>query len=171
SGAFAGLAAITQQNRRSILERFRVEHGDKRLRKLEPAHVGRLIGKLKPHAQRNMLKALRALNAFALREGLIDIDPTANVKIARVKDTGGFATWEPEHIDQYRAKHPLGSLARLALELLYGSMQRRGDVVRLGRQHVRDGCLSLRQQKTGMQVDIPVLPELRLQPTPCRPIT
>jgi integrase len=39
-------------------------------------------------------------------------------------------------------------------------MQRRGDVIRLGRQHVQHGVLSLRQQKTGAQVDIPVLPEL-----------
>ena len=39
-------------------------------------------------------------------------------------------------------------------------MQRRGDVVRLGRQHVRGGVLSLKQSKTGAQVDIPVLEEL-----------
>jgi len=33
--------------------------------------------------------------------------------------------------------------------------------VRLGRQHVRNGVLSLKQSKTGMQVDLPVLPELQ----------
>src|SRR5262249_57869814 len=32
---------------------------------------------------------------------------------------------------------------------------------RLGRQHVRNGVLSLKQSKTGMQVDLPVLPELQ----------
>ena len=31
----------------------------------------------------------------------------------------------------------------------------------MGRQHVRDGILSIRQQKTGTLVEIPILPELR----------
>ncbi len=31
----------------------------------------------------------------------------------------------------------------------------------MGRQHVRDGVLSLRQQKTGAQIDIPVVPDLQ----------
>jgi integrase len=120
-----------------------------------------MIGRLKPYAQRNMLKTLRALVTFALAEGLIDVDPTVGVKLAGVRDSGGFATWDETHIAQYRATHPLGSRARLALELLFCSMQRRGDVVRIGRQHVRDGALTLRQQKTGTQVDIPVLAELQ----------
>jgi integrase len=38
--------------------------------------------------------------------------------------------------------------------------QRRGDVLRMGRQHVRDGIISIKQQKTGVEVDIPVHPEL-----------
>jgi len=38
--------------------------------------------------------------------------------------------------------------------------QRRSDVLRMGRQHVRDGILSIKQQKTGVEVDIPVHPEL-----------
>jgi integrase len=99
--------------------------------------------------------------AFALVEGLVDTDPTASVKLKAVKDTGGFEMWPVEAIDKYRAVHKLGTRPRLALELLYGTMQRRGDVVLLGRQHVKGGVLSLRQQKTGAQVDIPVLSELQ----------
>jgi len=161
STVFAALAATTRQNRRAFLERFRVEHGDKRFCKLQPQHIAKLIGKLRPSTQRNMLKALRGLASFALAEGLIDADPTTGVKLARQRDTGGFPTWNKEHIAQYRAKHPLGTRARLALELLLGSMQRRGDVIRIGRQHIRDGWLMLRQQKPGTAVEVAVLPELR----------
>ncbi len=156
-----GFAETTRKTRRAILERFRVAHGDKRLRMLKPDHVAKLIGRLRPYAQRSMLKTLRALASFAIGEGLIDTDPTAGVKLARVKDTGGFTAWDEAEIAQFRAAHRLGSRARLALELLYGTMQRRGDVVRLGRQHIRDGVLSIRQHKTGTQVDLPVLPELQ----------
>jgi integrase len=162
STAFAtDLAPSTQAMRRAILERFRAEHGDKRLRKLQAEHVARLIGKLRPFAQRNMLKTLRGLMGFALVEGLVDVDPTATVKLKAARDTGGFETWTERQIEQYRTRHLLGTRARLALELLYGTMQRRGDIVRLGRQHIQGGTLSLRQQKTGAQVDIPVLPALQ----------
>jgi integrase len=165
---YLGSAAFTQQlapssqaMRRRILERLRVEHGDKRLRKLRAEHVARLLGKLRPWAQRNYFKTLRGLIAFALAEGLIEIDPTAGVKLARVKDTGGFKTWSLESIEQYRTTHKLGTRARLALELLYGTMQARADVVQLGRQHAQAGAISFRRQKTGNPVDIPILPELQ----------
>jgi integrase len=162
STAFSSSAPSTQSLRRPILERFRTEHGDKRIRKLQPEHVARILGKLRPHAQRNVRKTLRALMTFGVIEGLIDADPTADVKLAVARDTGGFKTWTAEDIEKYRAQYPLGTRARLALELLYGTIQRRGDIVGLGRQHVRDGVVSLRQQKTGTQVDIPVLEELQV---------
>jgi integrase len=161
SVAFAGMAPSTQAMRRAILERFRVAHGAKRIRMLQTEHVARMISGLKPFAQRNLFKTLRGLLAFAVADGLVDSDPTAGVKLARVKDTGGHETWPEKCIELYRAKHPLGTRPRLALELLYGTMQRRGDVVRLGRQHIQHGVLSLRQQKTGVDVDLPVLPELQ----------
>src|SRR5262245_49518294 len=37
---------------------------------------------------------------------------------------------------------------------------RRGDAVQLGRQHVRDGVATLRTEKTGITVTIPILPAL-----------
>ena len=160
SVAFAGLALTTRSKRRAVLERFRVEHGDKRIGKLRPDHIGNLLRKLRPFAQRNVLKALRALMSFAVSDGLVEVDPTMGIKLDRIKDTGGFETWSETQIEIYRNRHKLGTRARLALELLYGTMQRRGDVVCLGRQHIQHGNLSLRQQKTGAQVDIPVLPEL-----------
>lgn len=56
STAFTNLAPTTRTLRRAILERFRVEHGDKLLHKLQVEHVARLLGRLRPFAQRNMLK-------------------------------------------------------------------------------------------------------------------
>src|SRR5262249_10440900 len=50
---------------------------------------------------------------------------------------------------------------RLALALLLYTGQRRGDVTRMGRQHIRDGVLTITQQKTGTTVAVPVLPGLR----------
>ena len=60
SVAFSALAPSTQAMRRATLERFRVGHGDKRIDKLQAEHLGRLLGKLKPYSQRNMLKTCAA---------------------------------------------------------------------------------------------------------------
>lgn len=161
STSFRQFAKSTQDTRRATLERFREQHGDKRLAPLEPRHVAKILGQLAPNPQKSMLKALRGLMAFALTEGLITHDPTRGVKPVRVKDTGGFQTWTHDQIASYRARHALGTRARLAFELLICTGQRRSDVIRMGRQHVREGILSIRQQKTRNLVEIPLLPELR----------
>jgi integrase len=163
SKSFTGLALTTQRMRRALLNRFCTEHGDKRLAMMEPRHVAKLFEQFEAHPQRNMLKALRGLIAFAIAERIIDADPTVGCKLKRAKDTGGFKPWTDANIAEFEAKHPIGSKARLALALLLYTGQRRGDVVRLGRQHIRNGVLSLRQSKTGVQVDLPVLPELQAE--------
>jgi integrase len=43
--------------------------------------------------------------------------------------------------------------------LLY-TAQRRGDVIRMGRQHVREGFISVRQEKTGERLQLPLSAEL-----------
>jgi integrase len=57
--------------------------------------------------------------------------------------------------------------------LLLYTAQRRSDVVRIGRQHIKDGVLTVKQQKTGITLAIPVLPELRavLDATPGEHLT
>jgi integrase len=141
--------------------RFRAAHGDKRLAMMRSDHLSDILNILKPSAQRNMLKTLRGLLAFAVEHKMIAVDPSQGVKPARMKDTGGFLTWTEDNIEQYVARHPIGTIAHLAIALLLYTGQRRGDVVRLGRQYVRDGVISFRQSKTGAQIDIPMLPELR----------
>src|SRR6185295_19001843 len=69
-------------------------------------------------------------------------------------------TWDESEIAQFETAHPIGSKARLAMALLLYTGQRRGDVVRMGRQHIRDGVLSIRQEKTAHLVEIPVHPAL-----------
>lgn len=78
--------------------------------------------------------------------------------------TRGHPTWTEDEIARYQARHPAGSKARLALAVLLQTGHARADVVRMGRQHVRNGTLSMRRQKTKVQFDIPLLPDLALHP-------
>jgi integrase len=159
SVAFRSLAAGTQKLQRSILERFRAEHGDKRIALLPRDFIIRTLGRRSPSVARNWLKTLRALLQFAMTEGFRADDPTQGVKPPRIK-TDGIHTWTEAEIAQYEARHPVGTKARLALALLLYTAQRRGDVVGMGRQHVRNGMIAVRQQKTGAMLQIPIHPKL-----------
>jgi integrase len=169
---FSSHAASTQAMYRAILERFREQHGDKPLALLPPKFIALTLSKMKPHAARNWAKALRGLMQFALKLELCESDPTQGIKLARVK-TDGHHTWSEAEIAAFEACHPVGSEARLALALLLYTAQRRGDVVRMGRQHISDGMLDVRQQKTGTTLAIPVHSELRaiINATPGRHLT
>jgi integrase len=155
SVAFRSLAASTQKLQRSILERFRAEHGDKRIALLPRDFIVRTLGRRSPSVARNWLKTLRALLQFAIMEGFRADDPTQGVKPPRIK-SDGFHTWTEDEIAQYEARHPISTKARLAFALLLYTAQRRGDVIRMGRQHVRNGMIAVRQQKTGAMLQIPI---------------
>jgi integrase len=170
--AFTSLAPGSQASRRAILERFRAEYGTYPMAKLPREFVVAALNRMKPFAARNWLKAIRALCQFAVSQALAPADVTQGIKLPKVK-TDGHHTWDEAEIAQFEAHHPIGSKARLALALPLFTCQRRGDVIHMGRQHIRDGVLIVRQQKTGVTLAIPVHPALQsvLDATPSEHLT
>jgi integrase len=160
SKQFEQLAAGTQAMRRAILQRFRDDHGDKPIGLMPPKFIALVLENMKPHAARNYFKAIRALCQFAVGAELIKVDPTVGMKSPKVK-TQRRRPWTPAEIEAYEATHAIGTKARLALALGLYTVQRRGDVLRMGRQHVRNGMLAVRQQKTGAALHLPLRQELR----------
>ena len=67
-GAFQVLAPETRRTRRCVLERFRAEHGDKRIALLQRTHIDRMVAAkaATPSAARNLLRDLRALMAHCI---------------------------------------------------------------------------------------------------------
>lgn len=112
-----------------------------------------------PFAAKTFLKALRGLFRWAAENSFIERDPTEGVRIPLPR-TEGFHSWTEDEIAQFEARWPIGTRERLALTILLYTGLRRGDAVRLGRQHIKDGIITLRAGKTGTQIIIPVLPEL-----------
>jgi integrase len=162
SGDFKLLSESTQTTYRGILERFRQEHGTKRVAMLMREHILRIVSGQsdRPAAAHNLLRMIRLLMKFAVTHGWRRDDPTIGLKSPKMK-AGGFYTWTEEDIATFEAKHPIGSRARLALALLLYTAQRRSDVILMGKQHIRNGVLAIRQKKTGMLVEVPVHPDLR----------
>jgi hypothetical protein len=116
--------------------------------------------------------ALRALTRHAVLIGLRVDDPTTGVRAPKFR-SAGFYSWTENDIASFEAKHPIGSRVHLALALLLYTAQRRADVIHMGRQHIRDGLIHVRQRKTGATLAIPLHPELRavLDATPTDHLT
>lgn len=169
SSEWKSLQPQTQVLYRNVLDRFRLmedgKFGKARAAKLTDEHVRRILDKMadKPHMAQVLLKRLRGLFRFALERKLITQDPTLGVKV-KVRKTGGFRAWTDQDIEKFEAHWPEGSRARLALHLLLYTGQRRQDVVRMGRQHVRDGVITITQLKRGRDQE-PVTLAIPIHPT------
>ena len=151
SASFAKLASETRRHRRQLIEELVEHHGDKQVSGLHTKHVRALVAARgnTPGQARNLLGAVSALMSFAVDVGLREDNPCRGVKRPKLSKEGWHG-WTDAELAIYRAYHPYGTMARLALELALCSIQRRSDLVHLGRQHFRDGLLVVaKQQKTG----------------------
>lgn len=162
SADFRNLAKASQKTYRNALERLRVDYGTGSVVKLERKHVLKMMEKKAEHpgAANELLKMMKLLMGRAIDMGMRKDDPTLRIRRMKIK-SGGFITWEEEDIIAFYAAHEEGTRARLALDLLLFTGQRRSDVIGMGRQHVRNDVLSIRQQKTGTAVSIPLHPYLK----------
>jgi integrase len=167
------LKKSTQTQRRSVLEQLRNAHGLHPIRLLPPEFISNQLSKLEPAPASNWLKAMRHFMGFCVAHKLCPSNPTYGITVAIKSD--GHHTWIEQEIAQFEAAHPIGSKARLALALGLYTAQRRGDVIRMGRQHSSGNpqILSVKQQKTGKELKIPLHPELQhvLDATPSQHLT
>jgi integrase len=126
-----------------------------------------------PAQARCFLDAMRGLFRWAHRSALVKADPTAGVHNPPRKRSDGFTPWTEEHIAAYEARWPIGTRQRVWLDVLAYTGLRRGDAVRLGRQHVRGGAATLRTEKNGVEVTLPILAALQatLDAGPCGDLT
>jgi integrase len=165
SADFLRLAPATATDQRRFLKRLaQSDRGGLPFARTETEDVEHLLAEkaATPHTAKNLLKALRAVAKVAVKLALIDKDPTIGVKVNAPTSATGFKMWSEDDIARFEAHWPIGSRERLAFALLLYTGQRRGDVIRLGRQHVREGSLELRQGKTKVIVTIPLHPELQV---------
>jgi integrase len=174
SPTFLALAPATQSTYRGILEGFTKEHGGKPLALLTRKHLEAMLARkmATPAAANHWLRLIKTLMRFAVREGMRPDDPARDIDYIKRKPAG-FHSWNEDEIAQFEAHHPIGSKARLALALMLYTAQRRSDVIKMGRQHVRAGVVHVRQQKTGAALAIPVHPALQavLDATPSEHLT
>jgi integrase len=135
-----------------------------------------------PGAANNRVKAIRQVCKFGMRKKHPDGKPYLSNNPARDVEkfkygSTGFHSWSQEEVRQFEERHPVGTKARLALALLLFTGQRRADVIRFGKQHVRNGKLVFTQRKgrhrKPKQLRLPILPALQriIDTSPCGDLT
>ncbi|MEM9499177.1 MAG: tyrosine-type recombinase/integrase [Pseudomonadota bacterium] len=158
----------TRRDRAPIIERFLENNGDgeKPYAKFERRHMLKRRDALRdtPAAANTLVKTMKQVFAFAVEYELLETNPCAGIK--PLKEGPGYHTWTHGEIAQFRSHHPIGTKARLAMELAYEFSQRISDVHRLGPQFLTsEGNLKFVQKKNEesnpVEIDLPIPTYLR----------
>lgn len=161
---FMRLAPASKRNYRRHVERFLAKHGAHPVALAEPHHLRKIIADLQhiPSQANALRNVLRQLFQYAFEAGLWRDNPMRDIRKLRYTKHP-YATWGEAEIAQFLDHWGAGTRARLALVLMLYTGQRRGDVIRLGPQHIRGGCITVTQQKTGKPMALPIHPDLRAE--------
>ncbi len=156
SQGWLALSAATQRQRINIFKHVEKKLGASKLRDWKRGDIvaGRDARGATPAQAVNFVKAMRGLFAWASEAGHVTIK-CEGVKVVSVA-TEGFAVWTDDDVAAYRARWPLGTHQRIAFEVLRETGLRRGDAVRVGPMHERDGVIRLATEKTGERVAIAI---------------
>jgi integrase len=129
--------------------------------------------KTAPFQARHFLDCMRGLYRWAVKAGLAKTDPTIGVEDPITPKTRGFPEWTEEDVAAYEKRWPIGTRQRVWLDVLLYTGLRRGDAMVFGRQHIRGGIGTIKTEKTGTEVTLPILPVLQttLDAGPCGDLT
>jgi len=173
--AWTYLSAATRRQRENIFAHVLETAGAQPFVKITTAVImaGRDRRANTPFQARHFLDAMRGLFRWALKARLVKIDPTAGVDDPPRPQSDGFAPWSEDDIAAYESRWPVGTRQRVWLDVVIYTGLRRGDAVRFGRQHVRNGVGTIKTEKTGTEVTLPILPVLdaTLKAGPCGDLT
>ena len=157
---FANLKPSSKKAYRIVLDPVSQAHGHRPAKSLPRSFATRLIesiGEKRPGMANLTQAVMRRLMAYAVRTGVRPDNPFDGM----TKYKGGtHHTWSDAELRTFEAKWPLGTRERLAYALLLYTGQRGGDVVRMRRQDIAGGAISIVQEKTGTELSIPIHPNL-----------
>lgn len=159
-----------QRTQRQSIEPFREEFGNDMVRDFRPRHIDAIVADRyekkivngKPFGGSASAERLREMlmRLFRLAVKLEWIDSNPVERSETVKHEGpGFYAWTESDIAKYRARWPLGTSARLAMELMLWTGARRGDAHAMPPPVV--GRFVKDSAKTGKEINLPVAPALQ----------
>jgi len=162
STSYQGLGESRKRSRRLILNKIADISGQEPVKAITKAVIQKGMDRraVTPAAANEFLKSIRAVLDYLVSVDELKENPAKLVRYNSI-ETEGFHIWTIDEVAQFVEHHKLGSKAVLALALLLFTGQRRGDVIKMGPQHVKDGSMRLRRGKNGLEGTIPILPPLQ----------
>lgn len=106
------------------------------------------------------LRVLRVLMEHCVDLGWSEANPAKGVQEFKTEKPER-EPWPSELLARYRSECALGTRERLVMELCVGTGQRIGDVLEMRWSNIQDGAFVIRQNKTGKELWLPILPELQ----------
>lgn len=163
SAAWTNLTKATRRQRENIFRHVMTSAGNDPYTRIDRRAIvaGRDRRRETPNAARHFVQTMRGLFDWAVEADFMKENPTQGVKISR-PPTDGFHVWTDDECERFEKRWPLGTRERLAYDVILYTGLRRGDAVCLGRQHVRKGVITIRTEKTGEVVTLPILPPLQV---------
>lgn len=160
--AFSQFSAATRKKKTNTFKRILAATPDARIVEITPKAVRAGIDRrrAKPNVARDFLETLRGMFRWAVKAEIVQTDPTDGIETPRDRTSTGYHVWTEDECQRYEARWPRGTWERLAFDVLLYTGLRRGDAVRVGRQHIRDGLIVIKTEKTGEEAFIPILPPL-----------
>lgn len=171
SPEWAQMAAKTRAEWSRYVSRIVGAWGDLEVRGIEPRHVLALRDAWQetPAAANNLLRCLSVMLAWSVPRGWRGTNPCREIKPLRGGE--GYRPWDWETIEAVRSELRGDLWWVIALALYTG--QRQGDVLAMRWDHIRDGLISVKQEKTAKRLMIPLHRDVRplLASIPRRAVT
>jgi len=147
-------------------------YGERPVDQVTVGWLDKILGSMAdtPGAANDLRKKLSVLLDYAVGLEWRLTNPVPHT--GKYADGEGHHDWTEEEIEQYRAKHPLGSMARLTLELALNTAARRCNVREIERDHIRGGRIYVAHAKGNNEASVPMLPTTRaaIDALPAAPI-
>jgi integrase len=154
--AWTSLSMATRRQRENILRQVIETAGQQPYTAVTEATIaaGRDRRGKTPFQARHFLDTMRGLFEWAREAQFVKSNPASSIKYPLLRSGEGFPVWTEDDVAAYEARWPLGTRQRVWIALLLYTGLRRGDAVRLGRQHMRGDVASIKTQKSGGKVEV-----------------
>jgi integrase len=158
----SAISPATRRQRENIMKQILARAGSQPLSAITSGAIREGVDRRAktPFQAKNFVQTVRQMFAWLKENEIVTVNPCDGVKVKKPK-TKGFLEWAYEEILQYERRWPIGTRERVMLDVFLYTGLRRGDAAVVGKQHVRNGVISLETEKTGEWVHIPQLDILK----------
>lgn len=163
SASWQSKSNATRRQRENIMKHVLASAGSNPLSDIDSIAISEGVDRRAstPSQAKNFAQTMRQFFSWLKKNKVVAENPCDDLELPKRPKTGGFKEWTVNDILKYEERWPIGTRERVMLDVYAYTGLRRGDAAVVGKQHVRNGVISLQTEKTGEWVHIPLLDILK----------